>query len=74
MAPKNTPMKSHDLHLVLTDAEAWDFAQLVKRLSGHDLGIQSDGLGLVTPSEQAGAESALDKLRRALDDAGFSPR
>lgn len=71
---KATNTMNHNLHLALTDTEAWDFAQLVKRLSGHDLGIQSGGLGLVTPSEQAGAEAALDKLRRALTEAGFSPR
>lgn len=62
-----------DLNLAVNDDEAWDLAQLVKRLCSRNLG-EADGLGLVTDAEKAGAETALHALKAALAEAGFAPR
>lgn len=62
-----------ELHLSVNDNEAWDLAQLVKRLCSRNLG-ETGGLGLVTDGEKAGAETALQALRAALSEAGFAPR
>jgi hypothetical protein len=63
---------SVSLSLNLTEYEAQNFAQLIKRLARRDLGPTD--LNLVTGNEVNGAEEALLKLRDALETAGFSPR
>jgi hypothetical protein len=60
------------LHLQLSDAEATDLAQLVKRLARRSLG--KDDLNLVTPEEAMHADAAVLALRDALADAGYAPR
>jgi hypothetical protein len=63
---------SISLSLDLTEYEAQNFAQLIKRLARRDIGPTD--LNLVTRDEANGAEDALLKLRDALEAAGFSPR
>lgn len=70
---ESVPGAGSPVRMLLTDSEAWGLAQLVKRLGSHNIGVRN-GLGLVTPDEQEGAEPALNKLASALANAGFSPR
>ena len=59
------------IRLALTEQEAIDLAQLIKRLARRSLG--KDDLNLVTPEEEY-AEAALFVLRDSLADAGYAPR
>lgn len=67
-------MSDIDIRLFLTPDEAWSLAQLIKRLSGRDLGTSAGGLGLVTSAEEESAKNALRTAERALSELGFSPR
>jgi hypothetical protein len=58
--------------LNLTDREAADFAELVKRLARRNLG-PSD-LNLCTAAEVDNADNALLVLKHSLAEAGFAPR
>jgi len=60
------------IRLELSDEEATDLAQLVKRLSRRSLG--KDDLNLVTREEALHADAAVIALRDALADAGYAPR
>lgn len=60
------------ISLEMSKLEAFNFAQLVKRLSRRNLG--RDGLGLVTHEEDRDAETVLYRLRDVLADAGYDPR
>lgn len=60
------------IHLELSDEEATDLPQLVKRLSRRSLG--KDDLNLVTPEEALHADAAVIALRDAIADAGYAPR
>jgi hypothetical protein len=56
----------------LSDDQAEGLSQLVKRLQRRNLG-KAD-LNLVSHEEQPGAEEALSKVKKALEEAGFDPR
>ncbi len=64
-------MEKVTIRLALTEQEASDLAQLVKRLARRSLG--KDDLNLITP-EEAHAETALFVLRDSLAEAGYAPR
>lgn len=61
-----------ELHITISNDEAWSLAQLLKRLQTRDIG-PSD-LSVVTNQEKPDAEKALAALRKALRDSGCSPR
>jgi hypothetical protein len=64
-------MEKVTIRLALTEQEALDLSQLVKRLARRSLG--KDDLNLVTPEEEH-AEAALFALRDSLAEAGYAPR
>lgn len=53
----------------LTDAEAWAFAQLLKRVGLSDYMVNAVDADEARVMQQAG-----EKLRRALGEAGYAPR
>ncbi len=65
-------MSDVKITLKMTEREAFNFAQLVKRVARKNLG--RDGLDVVTPEEETDAEAVLYRLRDALSAAGYEPR
>ena len=68
----NSPRASVTILVKLTAKQADGLSQLVKRANRRNLG--REGLDLVTPEEEAGAEAGLIRLAQALADAGYDPR
>ncbi len=59
----------------LTDREARDFGQFVKRAAVRNIGpLWTGGLDLAEEDEVFCAEQALRKVQKALASAGYSPR
>ena len=61
-----------EIRFSVSETDAQDFAELVKRLARRDLG--PNDLNLVTHDEEPGANDALLVLRDALAEKGFAPR
>lgn len=57
------------LNLALSEQDAWDLAQFLKRLCWRDI------VGCAADQEEAyRMRDALEKLRKALADEGVAPR
>jgi hypothetical protein len=62
-------MKTLQITIVLTEAEAWEFAQFLKRV------CFSDYRGCATSDAEAYLmRDAGEHIRRALADQGYAPR
>jgi hypothetical protein len=62
-------MKTIEIHVTLTDAQAWEFAQFLKRV------CFSDYRGCATSEAEAyHMRDAGEQIRRALADQGYAPR
>jgi len=58
-----------EIHVVLTEAQAWQFAQFLKR------SCFSDYRGHATSDEEAyHMIDACERIRRALAEQGYAPR
>jgi cytochrome c len=62
-------MKNIPIHLELTEQEALDLAQFVKRV-----GWQEMRQNAVDEDEAYRIREAIDKVRKALADVGYAPR
>ena len=63
--------KTVTITATLTDAEAWEFAQFLKRVT------RSEYKALCEPYNETGPDlmqSAGDKIQKALAEAGYTPR
>jgi hypothetical protein len=62
-------MKTIEIHVTLTDAQAWECAQFLKRV------CFSDYRGCATDDAEAyHMRDAGEQIRRALADQGYAPR
>jgi hypothetical protein len=62
-------MKTIEIHVTLTDAQAWEFAQFLKRV------CFSDYRGHATSDEEAyHMVDAGEQIRRALAEHDYAPR
>jgi len=62
-------MKTIEIHVTLTESEAWEFAQFLKRA------CFSDYRGHATSEEEAYRMiNAGEQTRRALAERGYAPR
>jgi hypothetical protein len=62
-------MKTIEINVILTDAQAWEFAQFLKRV------CFSDYRGHATSDAEAyHMVNAGERIRHALADQGYAPR
>ena len=62
-------MKTIEIHVTLTEPQAWEFAQFLKRV------CFSDYRGCATCEAEAyHMRDAGEQIRRALTDEGYAPR
>lgn len=62
-------METIEIHVTLTDAQAWEFAQFLKRV------CFSDYRGHATSDDEAyHMVNAGERIRRALAEHGYAPR
>jgi hypothetical protein len=62
-------MKSVDIHVTLTDAQAWEFAQFLKRVYFSDYRSHA-----TCDAEAYRMVEAGELIRQALADRGYAPR
>ena len=62
-------MKTVEIHVTLTDAEAWEFAQFLKRVCYSDYRQHA-----TSEAEAYSMVEAGERIREALAEAGYAPR
>jgi hypothetical protein len=62
-------MKTIEIHVTLTDAQAWEFAQFLKRVCFSDYRSCA-----TSDAEACHMRDAGEHIRRALAEQGYAPR
>ncbi len=62
-------MKTVELHITLTEAQAWDLAQFLKRVSFSEYRNNA-----IDDAEAYHMRDAGEIIRRALAECGYAPR
>ena len=62
-------MQTIEIHVTLTDAQAWEFAQFLKRVCFSDYRSHA-----TSEAEAYHMRDAGEHIRRALADQGYAPR
>jgi hypothetical protein len=66
---RRTKMKTVEIHAILTDTQAWEFAQFLKRVCYSDYRAHATSEAEAYRMVEAG-----ERIRDALAEAGYAPR